>query len=222
MILHSLNSTLYRVRVFYGPISMVSMFCHAFRKALNRNWGDLIKNASYLCEGADGIIWESTGLLLKKLNSDLDDAGLTLDKEAFFTKKASDLGVGALFLRYAYGTIAMTKIEGKSLYQLLREGLPQEQLASIMSKLCSKLEILHNAGIVHCDIHYNNVIVDDEGEVWIIDYGCAKWGSDSMKELEMHRILLNEEWDNSLPAHYQSLGFRISCGEFVSLDQEDQ
>ncbi|CAN8295532.1 unnamed protein product [Cochlearia groenlandica] len=75
-----------------------------------------------------------------------------------------------LLMEYApYGTLAeLTAKNG---------GLTDEtRVVSYTRQILLGLEYIHNSkGIAHCDIKGSNVLVGENGEVKIGDFGCAKW-----------------------------------------------
>jgi len=50
---------------------------------------------------------------------------------------------------------------------------PYNQLMTLVINILRAYEALHNAGIVHGDIHPNNCLVDAEGRICIIDFGLS-------------------------------------------------
>jgi serine/threonine protein kinase/tetratricopeptide (TPR) repeat protein len=72
--------------------------------------------------------------------------------------------------------ISMAHIDGEDLHSLLgRQGrLPLDQFVSIARQLCAALEAAHSEGIIHRDLKPENVLVDQEGNAYISDFGLAK------------------------------------------------
>ena len=71
--------------------------------------------------------------------------------------------------------IVMELVEGTTLRQLLGRGRPQlKKTLQIASQLADALAKAHEAGIVHCDVKPENVMVTSEGHVKIVDFGLAK------------------------------------------------
>ncbi|WP_322511788.1 serine/threonine-protein kinase [Chloroflexus sp.] len=65
-------------------------------------------------------------------------------------------------------------IPGQTLAQLLAAGRPPDAL-TIAINLCHVLRVLHAHGIIHGDLHPQNIIVGRHGEVALIDFGLSRY-----------------------------------------------
>jgi predicted Ser/Thr protein kinase len=82
---------------------------------------------------------------------------------------------------YEYGEdasgafIAMEFVEGKTLAQALAEGrrFDLETIVNIMTGLLSALEYSHKLGVVHRDIKPANIMLTEQGDVKVADFGIA-------------------------------------------------
>jgi predicted Ser/Thr protein kinase len=81
--------------------------------------------------------------------------------------RLADYGVsgGRLFIATEY-------VEGKALDAYCRE-LPRRDRAELLARVADAVQSLHEHGVIHRDIKPSNVLVDERGQVSIIDLGIA-------------------------------------------------
>lgn len=70
--------------------------------------------------------------------------------------------------------IVMEYVKGKSLSELLDEGLTLTRSVEIISAIAEALGEAHQQGIVHRDIKPSNVLVNERGQVKVLDFGLVK------------------------------------------------
>src|ERR1700741_3221937 len=70
--------------------------------------------------------------------------------------------------------IVMEDVKGKSLSDLLDEGLTLRRSVEIVSSIAEALGEAHHQGIVHRDIKPSNVLVNERGQVKVLDFGLVK------------------------------------------------
>ena len=70
--------------------------------------------------------------------------------------------------------IVMEYVKGKSLSDLLDEGLTLNRTVEIISAIAEGLGEAHHQGIVHRDIKPSNVLVNERGHVKVVDFGLVK------------------------------------------------
>lgn len=85
---------------------------------------------------------------------------------------------------YDYGTdgadgeqyIVMELVEGRDLAAILRErgALSVDDSARIAIAVASALEVAHRKGIVHRDVKPGNILITDDGNVKVTDFGIAR------------------------------------------------
>jgi len=89
---------------------------------------------------------------------------------------ASDGGLDYLVMEY---------VAGKTLKELIRpDGLPISEAGGYAIQLAGALAVAHAAGLIHRDIKPANIMVTNDGQVKVLDFGLAKQltsaGADSL------------------------------------------
>jgi serine/threonine-protein kinase len=72
----------------------------------------------------------------------------------------------------------MEYIDGKTFFELLskdRYEFSKEEIYEVCEAILNLLEILHSNGIVHRDIRTPNVIIRENNEIALIDFGLARY-----------------------------------------------
>jgi len=72
--------------------------------------------------------------------------------------------------------ITMDFIEGSDLKSIINERgkIPAVEAVPIVQQICRGLEAAHLEGVVHRDLKPQNIMVDDAGRVWLMDFGLAR------------------------------------------------
>jgi beta-lactam-binding protein with PASTA domain/serine/threonine protein kinase len=72
--------------------------------------------------------------------------------------------------------IVMEYVEGRTLRDILNHEapLPPEQALEIIEPVIAALAAAHEAGLVHRDVKPENVLINDRGQVKVVDFGLAK------------------------------------------------
>jgi serine/threonine protein kinase, bacterial len=72
--------------------------------------------------------------------------------------------------------LVMELIEGGTLRELLRERgpMPPHAVAAVLGPVLGGLAMAHRAGLVHRDVKPENVLISDDGEVKIADFGLVR------------------------------------------------
>lgn len=81
--------------------------------------------------------------------------------------------------------IVMELVNGKTLHELINEDrLTILQTVHIAAAIAEALSEAHRAGIVHRDIKPSNVVINDRGQVKVLDFGLAKVIDEQTNESE--------------------------------------
>jgi eukaryotic-like serine/threonine-protein kinase len=78
--------------------------------------------------------------------------------------------------------IAMQLLEGRSLKELIEQGLTPEQAAGLVRQVLVAAGFAHRHGVVHRDLKPQNVIVDAEGKATVTDFGIARAGASEITQ----------------------------------------
>lgn len=71
--------------------------------------------------------------------------------------------------------LVMRLLRGGSLQQLLHNGaIPLETTAKLLEQICSALHSAHRIGIIHRDLKPANILLDEEENAYLADFGIAK------------------------------------------------
>jgi serine/threonine-protein kinase len=72
--------------------------------------------------------------------------------------------------------LVMELVEGGTLRELLRERgpMPPHAAAAVLAPVLNGLAVAHRAGLIHRDVKPENVLISDDGEVKIADFGLVR------------------------------------------------
>jgi serine/threonine protein kinase len=81
-------------------------------------------------------------------------------------------------------------VSGKTVQQLLEERrcLALGEVKRILRDVCAALDFAHRHGVVHRDLKPSNIMVADDGEVKVMDFGVARRAKDSLRRLTTKTI----------------------------------
>jgi serine/threonine-protein kinase len=100
-------------------------------------------------------------------------------REARVVARLKDPGLVAVYDQGIDGHhpfLVMELIEGGTLRELLRERgpMPPHAVAAVLRPVLGGLAVAHSAGLVHRDIKPENVLISDDGDVKIADFGLVR------------------------------------------------
>ena len=100
-------------------------------------------------------------------------------REARAVARLKDPGLVAVYDQGFDGRhpfLVMELIEGGTLRELLRERgpMPPHAVAAVLAPVLGGLANAHRAGLVHRDVKPENVLISDDGEVKIADFGLVR------------------------------------------------
>jgi len=80
--------------------------------------------------------------------------------------------------------IVMEYIEGRDLKTVIRSEAPLllDRATDLMVQACAALGTAHRAGLVHCDVKPQNILVTNDGRVKVTDFGIARAMSASVPQ----------------------------------------
>ena len=74
--------------------------------------------------------------------------------------------------------VDMRFVEGRDLQEMLSAGpLPPARSVEIVGQIAKALQAAHRVGLVHRDVKPSNILVDDDDNAYLIDFGIASDGT---------------------------------------------
>ncbi|SBS78004.1 Serine/threonine-protein kinase PknL [uncultured Mycobacterium sp.] len=100
-------------------------------------------------------------------------------REARAVARLKDPGLVAVYdqgLDGSHPFLVMELVEGGTLRELLRERgpMPPHAAAAVLRPVLGGLATAHHAGLVHRDVKPENVLISDDGEVKLVDFGLVR------------------------------------------------
>ena len=95
--------------------------------------------------------------------------------------------------------IVMEYLEGETLAEKIRRSgtLPAQEVLSLLMPVMYSLEAVHKSGIVHRDIAPDNIMVTEDGEAKLIDFGAARYATTSHSR--SLTVIIKEGYSPDLP-----------------------
>lgn len=149
-----------------------------------------------LGRGAMGVVYMARDTALdryvayKTVSNAIKDNPATLKYFLTEAKSLAALNHNNVVIVYDVGQesnnffITMEYVDGRSLSDFIREKgrLSTRNCVVIATKICSGLEYAHNKNVVHRDIKPSNVMISNQGEVKIMDFGLAKIMTEAVQD----------------------------------------
>jgi eukaryotic-like serine/threonine-protein kinase len=128
---------------------------------------------------ADDVILQ-TPVALKLIASTANDQAGRILNEVRVARQITHPAVCRVFdVGNADGVVFFTMelVDGEDLAALVRRvgRLPSEKVNDIARQLCGGLAAAHAQGVLHRDLKPGNVLIDNQGQVRITDFGIAIW-----------------------------------------------
>lgn len=100
-------------------------------------------------------------------------------REARAIARLKDPGLVAIYDQGhdgAHPFLVMELVEGGTLRELLRERgpMPPHAVVAVLRPVLSGLGVAHRAGLVHRDVKPENVLIADDGDVKLVDFGLVR------------------------------------------------
>lgn len=84
-----------------------------------------------------------------------------------------------------YVALIMERIQGITLFEYIeKRSCNIKIIFKVVISLTNAIIGIHKSGFVHCDLHARNIIITDNNEVKVIDFGCAD-NVDALDESDM-------------------------------------
>jgi serine/threonine-protein kinase len=105
-------------------------------------------------------------------------------REARAVARLTDPGLVAVYdqgIDDQHPFLVMELVEGGTLRELLRERgpMPPHAVGAVLQPVLGGLAVAHRAGLVHRDIKPENVLISDDGDVKIADFGLVRAVADA-------------------------------------------
>lgn len=140
-----------------------------------------------LGEGGMGTVWRATQLstrrdvALKLLGLRLfasERTRLRFDREVELTAKLEHPNIARIYdsgVDHGVYYYAMELLDGVELDRYVKDNkLTREQTLELMRIVCEAVQHAHERGVIHRDLKPSNIMVTDDGQPHVLDFGLAK------------------------------------------------
>ncbi|HID04911.1 MAG TPA: Kae1-associated serine/threonine protein kinase [Candidatus Caldiarchaeum subterraneum] len=102
-----------------------------------------------------------------------------------------------LFLDLSSSSIYMQRIKGQELRSVLTT-TPDEQLVNLAENLGRIVGRMHKGGVAHGDLTLANIIIDDRGRPWLVDFGLSVFTTE-LEDMAVDIHLLDRSLESTAP-----------------------
>lgn len=140
-----------------------------------------------LGEGGMGMVWRAVQastnreVAIKIMTSGLlgsDRARLRFEREVDIASRLEHANIARVYdsgLANGVYFFVMEIVDGDPLDVFVTQrGLTHREILTLMTKVCIAVQYAHQRGIVHRDIKPSNILISDDGEPHLLDFGLAK------------------------------------------------
>jgi len=153
--------------------------------------GDVIHDfrvVSILGKGGMGVVYKCEDLKLSRYVA-LKELGSSLSNDSDFVRRfrqeahiQAQLSHSNITTLYSYFEenghyyMALEFAKGKTLKALIKETgpIPEQRTLKIINNVLDALQYAHSHGVIHRDVKPANIIIDDDDNVKVLDFGIAK------------------------------------------------
>jgi serine/threonine protein kinase len=134
--------------------------------------------AVYLARQAALDRWVAIKLLPQSASQNPEDAARFITEARSMARLthahiAAVYDFGQTIMRQLY--LVMEHVQGLDLHRLIhRDEVTPARIRSLVPQLCDALEYAHNHGVVHRDIKPANILITEDWQVKIVDFGLAR------------------------------------------------
>jgi TolB-like protein/Tfp pilus assembly protein PilF len=135
--------------------------------------------AVYLAERADGLFNKHVAIKIIKRGTDTDEVLRRFNAERHILARLDHPNIARLLdagtTQDGLPFFVMEYVAGKSLLRFAQDRrMPVCDRLQLFLKVCAAVEFAHEARVVHRDLKAGNILVNDQGEPKLLDFGIAK------------------------------------------------
>ena len=148
---------------------------------------------SEVYRAVDTKLGRTVALKILRAHAEIDpQSDRRFHREAKHTSKLDHPHIATIFEYDQFeGTsyIAMEYLEGRTLDRIIKDQtLGFEECLRIATQLCSALEVVHQGGLIHRDLKPANILLQDDGNLKLLDFGIARAADES--SITQHGMLV--------------------------------